>query len=147
MSELDNNVFYVCSLIEYLGRVTKNTKSDIVKYLGKDKIKKIYDLADVYHSEDIKNTADDLIMEQKIPTGNYDIFKKIDNSNPPTYWDMGKVYQRLIKSISKNSDEYLDKMIEVMTSWIIPHFDNYDSSLYFENPSYLEVCYEEGKIV
>ena len=147
MSELDNNLFFLCSLIELLGRITNNKKEDIVNYLGREKLKKIYDLAEVYHSEDINNVADDLINENNIPNGNYNIFNNIKNSNPPTYWDMGKVYQRLIKGISASDDDYFDNLMKVMTSWIIEKFDNYDSSLYFESPSYLLECLKNGKIL
>ena len=47
----NNNLFFTCSLIEYLARITNNTKEEFVLKLGKDKINKIYKLADVYHSE------------------------------------------------------------------------------------------------
>ena len=147
MRDLENDVFFVCSLIEYLGRKTKNTKKTIVEKLGYNKIKKIYDLADVYHSENIEKITDELIEENNILIGDYDILKNIKNSNPPSYWDMGKVYQRLVKMISSDENDYVNKILEVMSSWIIPHFDNYDSSLYFESPSYLLACYKEGKII
>ena len=37
----ENNLFFVCSLIEYIARKTKNTKKYIVQKLGKDKVSKI----------------------------------------------------------------------------------------------------------
>ena len=37
----DNNLFFVCSIIEYIARETKNTKEYIVKKLGKENINKI----------------------------------------------------------------------------------------------------------
>ena len=60
---------------------------------------------------------------------------------------MGKVYSRLIIDISKEEKAYIDNLIQVLTSWIIKEFDNYNSSLYFENPSYILACYQEGKIL
>ncbi len=33
-----NNIFYVCSIIESLGRKTKNRRADIVKSFGKKEI-------------------------------------------------------------------------------------------------------------
>lgn len=61
--------------------------------------------------------------------------------------DIGKVYKRLIIGLSNNEGEYINKLIEVLTSWIILKIDNYDSSLYYENPSYIEACYKENKII
>ena len=71
----------------------------------------------------------------------------IKNTNPPTYWDVGNVYKRLIIGISNNENEYIDKLIEVLSSWIISKIDNYDSSLYYENPYYILECYKTGKII
>lgn len=46
MDELDkdNDLFYVCSLIEYIARKTKNTKKIIIETISKDKIKKYTNL-------------------------------------------------------------------------------------------------------
>ena len=45
-----NNLFFLCSLIEYIGRKTKNHRNVIVNAIGKDDLQHIFDLADVYHS-------------------------------------------------------------------------------------------------
>lgn len=143
----ENDIFFVCALIEYIARKTKNTKKQIIEKIGKEEIIKIYNLAEVYHCENIDKVSDELIEKYNIKNGKYDILSKTINENPPTHWDIGKVYQRLIIMISKSDSEYIDKLIEVLTSWIIPEFDNYNSSMYFENPSYILACYEEGKIL
>ena len=59
----DNDLFFTCSLIDYIARKTKNTRADVVNKLGKDRIEKIYDLADVYHSDKIDRVIDDFIEE------------------------------------------------------------------------------------
>ena len=40
-------LFFVCGLIDDIARKTKNKRADIVNWLGKDRLQKIYDLADV----------------------------------------------------------------------------------------------------
>lgn len=143
----ENDLFFVCSLIEYIARKTNNTKKYIVKKLGKEKIQKIYDLAEVYHSENIEKVSDELIQEAKIENGNYDIISKCEY-NVPTHWDIGKVYKRLIVMLCNYEEEkYIDTAIEVLTSWIIEKIDNYNSSMYYENPSYIYECYKEKKIL
>lgn len=143
----ENDLFFVCSLIEYIARKTNNTKKYIVEKLGKEKIQKIYDLAEVYHSENIEKVSDELIQEAKIENGNYDIISKCEY-NVPTHWDIGKVYKRLIAMICNYEEEkYIDTAIEVLTSWIIEKIDNYNSSMYYENPSYIYECYKEKKIL
>ena len=141
---LENNLFYTCSLIEYISRVTKNRKSYIVEKLGKDTITRIYDLAEVYHSENIDKIAMELITECNIEEGNYHLDIK---NNKPTFWEIGKVYQRLILNITNDKNKYIDTLIQVLTSWIIEKIDNYNSSLYYENNKYLYECYIEGKIL
>ena len=145
-SKEDNDLFFTCSIIEYIARKTKNTKKEIVNKLGYEKIKKIYDLAEVYHSENIDKVADELIIDCKIEQDNYDIIAEKEN-RIPTYWEIGRVYQRLIKMVNSNTDEYINTTIEVLSSWIIEKIDNYDSSMYYENPDYIYLCYKEGIVL
>ena len=145
MSSYDNDLFYLCSLIEYIARKTHNTKEYVVNKIGKDFLVKIYNLAEVYHSENIDKVSDEIINECNIENGNY----KIDNckSRVPSYFEIGAVYERLIKQISGSKEDYIDNLIKVLTSWIITKIDNYDSSMYYENPSYIFECYRENKML
>lgn len=145
MSSYDNNLFYLCSLIEYIARKTYNTKKYIVNKIGKDFLVKIYNLAEVYHSENIDKVSDEIINKCNIENGNY----KIDNckNRVPSYFEIGAVYERLIKQISGSKEDYIDNLIKVLTSWIVTKIDNYDSSMYYENPSYIYECYKEGKVL
>ena len=142
----ENDLFFVCSLIEYIARKTKNKKIYIVNKLGKEKIKKIYELAEVYHSENIEKISDELIEEFKIDEGKYDIISSC-KYNIPTHWDIGKVYKRLIIMVNNDENEYIDTLIEIFSSWIIETIDNYNSSMYYENPEYIYECYIEGKVI
>ena len=136
----------MCGLIEYIARKTKNTKKYVVQKLGKERMKKIYDLAEVYHSENIEKVSDEFIEECKIEEGNYDIILPC-KYRVPTYWEIGKVYRNLILMVNPNEDEYIDTLLEVHSSWIIEKIDNYNSSMYYENPSYIYECYKEGKVL
>ena len=142
----ENDLFFVCSFIEYIARKTNNKKSYIVKKIGKELLQKIYNLAEVYHSENIEKVSDEIIEQSKIERGNYDI---IDNCkyNIPTYWDIGKVYKRLILMVNNDEKEYINTLYSVLSSWIIEKIDNYNSSMYYENPDYIYECYKEGKVI
>ena len=72
-SKKDNDLFYTCSLIEYIARKTKNTRADIVNQLGQKRLEKIYELADVYHSDNIDRVSDDFIEEAQIMSENVNI--------------------------------------------------------------------------
>ena len=143
----DNDLFYTCSLIDYIARKTKNKRVDVVKQLGKERIQKIYDLADVYHCDNISRVADDFIKEAKIEQGDFDNEGECQYSIP-TYWDIGKVYKRLIKKVSENEKmEVIDALIKVYGSFISEKIDDYNSSVYYENPLYIYESYRENKML
>ena len=48
-------------IIDYIARKTRNTRADVVNAFGKKRLEKIYDLADVYHSDNIERVSDDLL--------------------------------------------------------------------------------------
>ena len=56
----ENDLFFVCSLIDYISRKTKNYRSTVVNALGKAERQHIYDYADVYHCENIDKVSDEL---------------------------------------------------------------------------------------
>lgn len=143
----DNDLFYTCSLIDYIARKTKNIRADVVNQLGKERIEKIYELADVYHCDNIERVAEDFIAEANIKNGTFDNVKACQYIIP-SHWDIGKVYKRLIKMVAEKDDiNVIDALIKVYNSFISEKIDDYNSSLYYENPSYILTCYEENKMI
>ena len=146
-SQEDNNLFFTCSLIEYIARKTKNIRSEVVNKLGKDRINKIYELADVYHCDNIDAVSEDFINDANIVPGKFDNIA-ICVYAVPSYWDIGKVYKRLIKMVAKEEKiEIVDALIEVYNSFISSKIDDYNSSVYYENPNYIFECYQEQKMI
>ena len=143
-STKDNNLFFTCSLIEYIARKTKNRRKDVVSALDK---KKIYDLADIYHSDNINRVSDDFINAAEIQEGTFDNVAKCQYSIP-SHWDIGKVYKRLIKSVAEYEKiDVIDALMKVYKSFLSDKIDDYNSSMYYENPSYLLECYLENKVI
>jgi hypothetical protein len=143
-----NDIFFVCSLIEHIARRTKNHRSVVVNALGSDKLKHVYSLADIYHSENIDKVSDELINSCNIETGHYDNVVKT-NYSIPTIWDIGKVYMRLIMDIvhSRNANDHVGVLIEVYNSWISRKIEDFNSSMYFENPDYIFQSYLTGDVL
>ena len=140
-----NDLFFVCSLIEYVARKTKNERKTVVNAMGKNGIRHYYELADVYHCENIDKLTRDIVTRYHIPTGTYDNVGRAEDS-VPSHWDIGKVMQRLILEAAKQSGEdILSSLIKVYNSWIVPKIDNYNSSMYYENTSYQYASYMAGK--
>ena len=146
-SAKDNDLFFTCSLIDYIARKTKNKRKDVVNALGKKNLFKIYDLADVYHSDNIDRVSDDFIKVAEIVTGTFDNLKACQYSIP-SHWDVGKVYKRLIKSVAEYEKiDVIDALLKVYNSFLSGKIDDYNSSMYYENPSYLLECYLENKVI
>lgn len=146
-SKKDNDLFYTCSLIDYIARKTKNTRKEIVNKLGKQRLIKIYDLADVYHCDNIDSVSDDFIEQAEIKEGNFDNVSECQYSIP-SYWDIGKVYKRLIKMVASDENiEIIDALMRVYNSFISAKIDDYNSSVYYENPSYIFESYRENKML
>ncbi|MBQ0155114.1 MAG: hypothetical protein KBT22_00870 [Bacteroidales bacterium] len=143
-----NDLFFVCSLVEYIARKTKNDRGVIVNALGEDTLTKLYNLADVYHCENIDKVSDELITEKHISRGNYDNISGLTEVRIPTHFDIGKVYERLISTLSEENESanVIQILIEVFSSWIARKIDNYRSSTYYENNSYLTASYRLGHI-
>lgn len=140
-----NDLFFLCSLIEYVARQTKNERKTIVNALGRKGLEHYYDLAEVYHCENIDKVTHEIVNKYHIPPGTYDNVAAATD-NIPTHWDIGKVMQRLILEAAKQSGEdILSSLIKVYNSWIVPKIDNYNSSMYYENTSYQYASYMAGK--
>ncbi len=144
-----NDLFYTCSLIEYISRKTKNSPNIVANALGLQEISKIYDLADVYHCDNIDRVSDDLIAKHHITQGNFDNISTCKYSIP-THWDIGKVYKRLILKLSAHNHTSIpETTLTVFTSEITRLIENYNSSFYYDSPdaifqTYLNDCRPEG---
>ena len=147
MSQKDNDLFFTCALIDYIARKTKNTRTDVVNRLGKEQISKIFELAGIYHCDNPERVSDDFIESAHIEIGTFDNIADCGYA-VPSYWDIGKVYKRLIKMVAEDKKtDVIDALFEVYNSFISPAIDDYNSSFYYENPLFIFECYKAKKIL
>lgn len=133
-NQKENDLFFTCSLIEYIARKTKNKSSAVVNALGKASISKIYDLADIYHSDNIDSVSDDFIQTAGITEGTFDNVAAAKYA-VPSYWDIGKIYKRLILGISKeNNINVIDALFAAYNSFVSDKINDYNSSFYYDAP-------------
>ncbi len=141
-----NDLFFTCSLIEYIARKTKNHRSTVANALGKKRLEKIYDLADVYHSDNIESVSDDFIEQAGIAEGDFDNVGAAKFA-VPSHWDIGKVYKRLVLGISKEKGiPVIDALLEAYNSFVSEKIDDYNSSFFYENPQNILLAHLTGKI-
>lgn len=144
-SKNDNALFFTCSLIEFIGRKKKRNRDAVVKKLGEERIRRIYEYADVFHCESIEKVAEEFCEECGITTGTYDNVKDC-RYEVPDYWTMGEVYERLIEDIG--SDETIvETLLEIYQSWIDKVLCDYNIAVYYQSREYIAACYREGKIL
>lgn len=141
---IDNNLFFVCSLIEFIGRKTKNKRCKIVNQLGND-LERIYNYADVFHCEPIEKVADDFVTRNNIKNGEYDNVKDC-KYDVPDYWDIGDVFRRIIEDCYDKKN-IITGIKEVYNSWFAERILNFNSDLYYQSREYLTLCYKENNIL
>ena len=78
----------------------------------------------VYHCDNIDTVSYDFIEEADIKKGEFDNVGECKYSIP-SHWDIGKIYN----------------------SFISEKIDDYNSSVYYENPSYIFESYCENKML
>lgn len=145
-NQKENDLFFTCSLIDYIARKTKNKRCDVVNTLGKASIKKIYDLADVYHSDNIEYVADTFINNSNLKNGQFDNVSDAKYA-VPSYWDIGKVYKRLILGIAREKSlPVIDALFEAYNSFVSDKIDDYNSSFYYDAPQNILNAFIDGKI-
>lgn len=140
----DSALFYLCSLIEFIGRQQKLRRRDVVNNIGEKTLRRIYSHADILHCEPIEKTADDFVVMCDIPGGSFDNVASC-KYEVPDYWTIGEVYERLIEDVC--DDDVIAKLIEVYNSWIDREISNYNSDLFYQPRDYLRECYLAGKIL
>ena len=142
--ELDD-IFYVCSLIEYISRKTKNHRYNVIKHFSEVDIKRQLRLAEVNHCLSFEQVSDELIDEYKIVDGNYDTVAEC-KYNVPSYLSIGRVYQMLVCSVIKNNNVE-ETIIDVFSSFISDEISDFNSSVYYSNPDYIRCSYLDGKLL
>ena len=107
---------------------------------------RIYNLADVYHSDNIERVSDDFIAEAKITEGNFDSIARTKYALP-SHWDIGKVFKRLILCISKEKQiEIIPALFEAYRSFVSEKIEDFNSSFYYDAPQNILNAYLTGMI-
>lgn len=142
----ENDLFFTCSLIDYIARKTKNRRSTVVNALGKANLSKIYELADIYHSDNIDRVSEDYIEIAGITDGTFDNIS-IAKYAIPSHWDIGKVYKRLILGIAREKNmEIIEALFSAYNSFVSDKIEDFNSSFYYDAPQNILNAYLYGVI-
>ena len=116
----------------------------MISYFSRKAIERQLRLAEVNHCLSFEQVSDELIEELSITNGSFDSVKECKYS-VPSESSIGRVYQTLILSSVK--DDLIQTIIDVFSSFISDEISNFNSNVYYSNPSYILCSYEEGKLL
>ena len=139
-----DDIYYVCCLIEFIARQTKNHRGAVACAIGHDGIDRLLAHAEVNHCLPFEQVADEVVTEYGIPTGDFDTVQDC-RYTVPGYLDIGRVYQTLV--LDTMQDDAAQAILDVFTSFLSDEISNFNSSVYYSNPDYLRCSYLEGKLL
>lgn len=140
-----DDIYYVCSLLEFISRKTRNHRQDVIRYFSIADIERQLRIASVNHCLSFEQVSDEIIDEFGIKEGQFDTVKEC-KYEVPSVTSIGMLYQDLVLSTMK--DENAAKgIIDVFSSFITDEISDFNSSVYYTNPDYLRCCYLEGRML
>lgn len=139
-----NNIYYVCSLIEYISRKTKNHRKTVIEHFSKENIEHQLYAAEVNHCLSFEQVSDELIEDYNIQTGNFDSESDCKYTIP-SVTSIGAVYKRLV--LDTSPEDPAQGILNVFSSFISDEISDFNSSVYYQNPEYLRYSYLEGTLL
>lgn len=140
-----NDLFYVCSLIEFIARKTLNKRGVIVDALGTAGVQKQLSDAGVNHCLSFEQVSDEVIETYHIENGTFDMISGCEYSIP-SYTDIGKLYTTIISECTEEGKE-VEELMKLFKSFISDEISNFETGLYYQNPDYLKWSYKEGTLL
>lgn len=142
----ENDLYFVCSMIERTARNIKQPNRYVVNRMGKKGLEEKLSVANVLHSDNPEAVSRQWIEEYELEPGDFDVTRV----NPelvttiPTALQMGKVYMRLILSTPIHTENYADAILRVYNNPICEIIDDYNGSAYYEPSYFITRAYYQG---
>lgn len=140
-----NDFFYVCSLIEYVARQTKNRRGAVTEKIGRKGIEKLLHDAEINHCLSFEQVSDEVIEHYGITTGEFDTITDCKYT-VPGFMDIGKLYSIMIENCAERGEE-VDELMKIFSSFISDKISDFQTDIYYQNPNYLECSYKEGYLL
>lgn len=140
-----NSYIYICSMIEYTARKTKNRRKVIVGKMLEEGIRKQLHDASTNRYLSCKQVCADWIKIYHIPMGEFDTISNCKYSIPD-FVAIGKLYCILIEECALKGEE-VRELINIFSSFISDEISDFKTGIYCENPDYLKWSYREGYLL
>lgn len=142
----ENDLLFVCFMIEKVARRLKQRNAYVVNTLGRDGLSHQLSVAKAFHCQNPLDVVDAWVEDYELQTGDFDVTNIDPELCPriPTALDMGKVYARLILQTISGEEDYPEVIIKVYNDSICKTIDNYNCSAYYEPSYYIAESYRAG---
>lgn len=144
-TERQDNIYYVCCMIEFTSRETKNHRGTVARKLGIKGIQQELSDAAVSHCLSFEEVSEDWTLRYGIPEGDFDTVSTC-RYEVPSVTSIGRVYLRLAESIPDDVPDE-ERILRVFTSFISDAVSDFNSSVYYSSPDYLRCSFEEGRLL
>lgn len=141
-----DDLFYVCSMIEYVARKTHNKVKDVVEKLTDKDLLHQLKAARVNHCLSYEQVCDEWIEEYQIIEGTFDNVSACKYT-VPTVTSIGRVYQTLILDVMKLYENIVETIKKVYSSFISEEISDFNSNVYYSSPDYIKCSYEAGMLL
>ncbi len=143
--EKKNDIYFVCCMLEYTARRTKNHLRDVIACFEKKDIERQLRIAGVNHCLSFEQVSDEWIESYHIPQGNYDSVAECRYTVPDAV-QIGGLYCDLVLMTMKDEDA-AQGILDIFSSFITDEISYFNSNVYYTNPDYLRCCYLEGRML
>ncbi|MDR0937884.1 MAG: hypothetical protein LBN29_00805 [Mediterranea sp.] len=142
----ENDLYYVCYMIERVSRQLKQPNLYTANAIGKRGLEEKLSVASVQHSENPESVVRQWIEQYELHSGAFDVTDVNRDlvDNVPTALQMGRVYRRLIVATMQPEENYADAILRVYNNPICHIIDDYNGSAYYEPSYYITRAYYQG---
>lgn len=142
----DNDLFYTCGLIEHIGRMKKQPRGAVAAALGDNLLHRIYEYANVLHSDSIDHVAEEYCKLANMSEGDFDNVASC-RYDVPERWAIAGVFSRLTEDVAAEGEDPVQVLQDVFSSWIVDAISNYNTDFFYQPRSYIAACYEAGEVL
>ena len=142
--EIDNDVYFVCFIIEMLRRGMEDTCGNIVRKIGLEKIRHLLEFADVYHCLTPEQVCGELEEEFKLTRGNHPVLFD-EPERIPSDLKIGKQYAEIVCIC--HPDDLALGIYNVMSSHITDEISDFRTATFYSSLDWLIDSYKAGEMV
>lgn len=148
MDDFYDGIYFLCTLIERIGRDTKLQRYEIVEYLNPKGVDKVIELHTTYDNLTLEQVSHEFIEEFNIPCGNYNSIPKYlsEDCNVPSEFSIGMSLHLVLKELNVNRRNIYKLLDYVYRSKVVQKMPDYTTDIYTASTDYLVNCIKDNKI-